>query len=497
MDPLSLLKDFHQRGRIADVSTSGDGRVNFGGSYVFPLTANTAFQNAAKDYYTLEVVLFLLQNRGLSHPEYIRQANDKKVGAVAFTDRKKLLDFLDGKGELQLDAPEALLGSTAAAPKRNAASASEPGAAADGSDPAAKRPRLDAAATGARQERQLRNRNTMLIAPNKDFQKVLAIVEKAVAVMRNKSNAPAPAPAPTSSKPAPPKSAPSQQQQQQPLPIKASGRFDREVAKDQLREMGGEAAANLASGIDMYGAYAKGGAGADKAAAAGRDKAQQAHAQAKAKAPAAPPVPKAPPPKVQAVAGVKRPAPSSSKQPSSKLSGNPKGGSIPIIIVPAGLSAMINMFNAQSFLESGRYEPAEEASKRMEGQKPSLVIVSRTAGKAGPADAVPYHVVDKPPEKGSPDWARVVAVITQGVKWQFKDFPFKGAATGDLADTFKNVCGFYLHYNDEKVHDVVANWNVKIYKLQRGLRHQDTRIMMDMFRTLDAFLLARNSTLSY
>lgn len=88
MDPLSLLKDFHLRGRIADVATSGDGRVNFGGSYVFPLSANTAFQNAAKDYYTIEVVLFLLQNRALSHPEYIRQANDKKVGAVAFTDRK-------------------------------------------------------------------------------------------------------------------------------------------------------------------------------------------------------------------------------------------------------------------------------------------------------------------------------------------------------------------------------------------------------------------------
>jgi parafibromin len=378
---------------------------------------------------------------------------------------QKLLDFLDGKGELQLDAPEALLGTAAkAAPSGTAASASETAAAADGSDPAAKRPRLDAAAAGVRQERQLRNRNTMLIAPNKDFQKVLAIVEKAVIALRSKSSAPAPSP--SSSRAAPPKPS----MQQPALPIKPSGRFDREVAKDQLREMGGEAGSNLASGIDMYGAYAKGGAGADKPSGGG-DK-----AQAKAKAPAAAPQPKA---KAQAVAGVKRPAPSSSaKQPSSKPVGvrtlhacgmrargsgevrsrwvgwrarthvhacrcqhphhrhiimmhtracthtqapsKPKGGSIPIIIVPAGLSAMINMFNAQSFLESGKYETAAEASARMGGQKPSLVLVSRTAGKAGPGDAVPYHVVDKPPEKGSPDWARVVAVITQGVKWQFK-----------------------------------------------------------------------------
>jgi hypothetical protein len=30
--------------------------------------------------------------------------------------------------------------------------------------------------------------------------------------------------------------------------------------------------------------------------------------------------------------------------------------------------------------------------------------------------------------QGSPDWDRVVAVIVQGAKWQFKDWPFKVAA---------------------------------------------------------------------
>eukprot|EP00955_Chlamydomonas_euryale_P104426 365566-Chlamydomonas_euryale.AAC.10 len=87
MDPLSLLRDFNLKGRVAEVSTSGD-RVNFGGSYVFPLTAYIAFKNAAKEFYTLEIILNLLLNRNLSHAEYIRRANEKKVGAVAFTDRR-------------------------------------------------------------------------------------------------------------------------------------------------------------------------------------------------------------------------------------------------------------------------------------------------------------------------------------------------------------------------------------------------------------------------
>ena len=39
------------------------------------------------------------------------------------------------------------------------------------------------------------------------------------------------------------------------LPVKPSGRFDREVIPDQIKAMAGEAGANLASGLQLYGAY--------------------------------------------------------------------------------------------------------------------------------------------------------------------------------------------------------------------------------------------------
>lgn len=39
----------------------------------------------------------------------------------------------------------------------------------------------------------------------------------------------------------------------------------------------------------------------------------------------------------------------------------------------------------------------------------------------------------------------------QGKPWQFKDFPFKGAAKGDMVDTFSNVFGAFFHYKDEAV----------------------------------------------
>lgn len=39
----------------------------------------------------------------------------------------------------------------------------------------------------------------------------------------------------------------------------------------------------------------------------------------------------------------------------------------------------------------------------------------------------------------------------QGKPWQFKAFPFKGAAKGDMVDTFNHVFGAFLHYSDEEV----------------------------------------------
>jgi hypothetical protein len=42
-------------------------------------------------------------------------------------------------------------------------------------------------------------------------------------------------------------------------------------------------------------------------------------------------------------------------------------------------------------------------------------------------------------------------VVLQGKAWQFKEFPFKGAAQGDMVDTFSNIFGAFFYYKDDKV----------------------------------------------
>ncbi|KIY94217.1 putative Parafibromin [Monoraphidium neglectum] len=126
--------------------------------------------------------------------------------------------------------------------------------------------------------------------------------------------------------------------------------------------------------------------------------------------------------------------------------------------------------------------------------KPASLTIKRTMLRDKPT---PYVITDKAPAKGSSDWRRVVAVIVQGKAWQFKDFPFKGADTGNLVDTFHNVLGIYPHYADERPPDTVRSWNVRLVPLQREGRFLDRAAVLDVFKALDAFLAARRCELEY
>ncbi|KFM26620.1 Parafibromin [Auxenochlorella protothecoides] len=163
------------------------------------------------------------------------------------------------------------------------------------------------------------------------------------------------------------------------------------------------------------------------------------------------------------------------------------GSGRPIIMVPPGLTSMVNMYNIGPLLETGTFKPAEGV------RKSDRLIISRTMGRAKP---VAYEVTDQEPRHRR-DWDRVVAVFCSGKAWQFKKWPFPGASSGDLLDTFQRMAGAYLHYQDEQIDPAVKAWKVKVYSLSREGRHRDIVIAQDFFKTLDAFLQAKKSTLAY
>ena len=137
-----------------------------------------------------------------------------------------------------------------------------------------------------------------------------------------------------------------------------------------------------------------------------------------------------------------------------------------------------------------------EANYQAEGKKSrgNTYIIRRKYKREKP---VKYEVTDKPPPKKSGDWARVVAVVVSGAKWQFKEFPFRGADEGDLVDTFNRVRGFYAKYDVDLQLDIIKTWNVKTLSFQKNVRHADRAQVEVFWNELDKHLTLQRSKLKW
>jgi parafibromin len=57
--------------------------------------------------------------------------------------------------------------------------------------------------------------------------------------------------------------------------------------------------------------------------------------------------------------------------------------------------------------------------------KPVQPMIITRPSKVDPKRPVKFEIVDKAPSMNSERWERVVAVICQGKKWQFRGYPFR------------------------------------------------------------------------
>jgi parafibromin len=165
----------------------------------------------------------------------------------------------------------------------------------------------------------------------------------------------------------------------------------------------------------------------------------------------------------------------------------------PLILVPPASGAILNMYNIKEFLEKGVFVPPEEARARSP-QKPTYERCMRIEGRKHPG--VKYHITDRDPTKKE-DWDRLVAVCCLGKAWQFKKWPYRGAASGDMVETFLKVAGVFFHYADEPIDPLVKKWNVKLIPISRHSRDTDDAAMRAFWQHVDAFLHARHPNVAY
>ncbi|KAM0985237.1 hypothetical protein ACFX13_012760 [Malus domestica] len=96
MDPLSTLRDFTIRGELDKIVRVND-EFRFGSEYSFPCHAETAYRSKQGNLYTLETLLYYVNNHQIKHTDYIQCARTQGIPSVTFPDRKPLLDYLTGK----------------------------------------------------------------------------------------------------------------------------------------------------------------------------------------------------------------------------------------------------------------------------------------------------------------------------------------------------------------------------------------------------------------
>jgi parafibromin len=139
----------------------------------------------------------------------------------------------------------------------------------------------------------------------------------------------------------------------------------------------------------------------------------------------------------------------------------------PIIIVPAGTTSALTIWNVKQLLEDGEYVSLAEAKAQSGGKRAKSVVVERKVG-----DKVrKYEVTDQANLLSRADWDRVVAVFALGQVWQFKDWH---PAWQNPTEVFAKARGFYLMFDDEAIPASVKNWNVKVLKVCGAEQQQQT-----------------------
>jgi len=126
----------------------------------------------------------------------------------------------------------------------------------------------------------------------------------------------------------------------------------------------------------------------------------------------------------------------------------------PIILVPCNKNSPVNILNAGRLLQDGEYTKKDEERMRFfESTRPEYVeIVRNVMGKIWT-----FEVRDSVKSFTKAQWLRVVAVVTDGTDWQFKDWPFES-----IVDLFTTTKGIYFTEVGTLPPQHVLDWNVSI-----------------------------------
>ncbi|GMS80369.1 hypothetical protein PENTCL1PPCAC_2544 [Pristionchus entomophagus] len=532
MDPLSVLQEYVAGRRSRRDITNENGSYVIFDDVAYAKDAKTSLFQYGKNgvFYTLESILYLWDNRSLSHPVYVKNASGAGIMAVTRADRREMLEYLQSvRTELPANH-DALAPISSTIPLSMFADLEGPERKKQKLDPSAhKAPRIDhllndgpsmqtqqdagelrdlneqltadkiAALRMKRKNNQRKNitqtldegdlasgdtsmqvdrgdlrdrervwrtRENCLEAATRSFSSVLTLLG-AIKTREDAQHRSKAAPSAPSSAPRNATEAARAAAAARSRPAGYS-RYDQEqFTQGEAAEFGVDAAQTTFVGRNLTTLNLNRGSTA----------ATPATPAAKPSAP---------------------PMPTPSRTPSnpmrtSQASATPDSGKptkrvsrTPIIIIPAGTSSsLITMYNVKDILQDMRFVTTDE--KKAAGvRRENECLIQRRKGDG----TVPYRVVDNPMKLTAEEWERVVGVFAMGPAWQFKGWQWNG----NPVDIFSHIAAFHVTYDDMKIDANIAKWSVTVIQLNRTKRHLDKARINKFWDVLDRHIVKTQKT---
>ncbi|KAM0789837.1 hypothetical protein ACM66B_006684 [Microbotryomycetes sp. NB124-2] len=167
----------------------------------------------------------------------------------------------------------------------------------------------------------------------------------------------------------------------------------------------------------------------------------------------------------------------------------------PIIMISPSSTALITMHNVKRFLEDAVFEHSEQARVSGHGATGDVIPVTRirpstSVGASFGQNQVKktrFFVVDSVEALakfgGESAWDRVVCVMTTGQEWQFRPYKWK-----EPKELFHHVKGIFVQWTTDAPNPKVRNWNVTELRIDPSKRHIDKSTVADLWRTLEAWM---------
>lgn len=184
--------------------------------------------------------------------------------------------------------------------------------------------------------------------------------------------------------------------------------------------------------------------------------------------------------------------------PAVKPSSSKPEAHIPIIIVPAARSALINLRNCGDFFQNNAYLdpniPTSGITVLPSSSNPHLVRI-KLASALQPHKKADFHLVDNPASLSADQWRRVIAMVVTGQTWQLDNMPSQVFGKATPSEIFAKILGFYYYMEGDAVNPAVLKWNVKRVELSRNKRYNDAVVVTAFWKEIHNFLKTKAATL--